>query len=95
MINRDSDSFISDTLFIAFIVFFNIGLFQLVLNLGMFNSMVFGSRTLVRLFKKKAGSSESLKDEYVEYVKSRQKYTDVGTLVIIGLVCLAASILLS
>lgn len=85
--------FFSNMLFIISIVFITTALWQLVLNMGLFNSMIFGGKCLYRIFTKKLGTSPALKDEYVEYTNSRSKYTGIPVLLAIGLGMLGLSVL--
>ena len=99
LINRNFSAsptyFISDMLFICAMVFLVCGLYQFVSNMGIFNSMVFGTKTLARLFRSKLGPSEQVKDEYIDYVKSRRKFTDVIQLLVISVVLIIISVLVS
>ena len=98
-INRNSDKtsdvFFSDMFFISSMIFLISGFTQFVSNTGMFNSLVFGTKTLSRLFKSKLGPSEKIKDEYFEFTESRKKYGDIPQLLIIGAALMLISVLLT
>jgi len=90
-----SEHMLSDMFFIISMVFFVSGLSKLIYNSGVFNSMVFGSKLIYRIFRKNIGASASLKDEYVEYTKSRVKYGDAGKMLLISLFWFVVSVLVS
>ncbi|MCL2006589.1 MAG: DUF3899 domain-containing protein [Treponema sp.] len=85
----------SNMIFMCTMIFIITGLSQLVSNIGLFNSMVFGTKSLFRLFKSKLGPSEQVKEEYVEYVRNRKQYGEIPQLLIIGAVLLGLSVLVS
>ena len=92
-LNMAGAMFFSDLFFIIAIVFIITGLAELVSNMGLFNSMVFGGKCLYRIFRQRLGTSAELKDEYIEYANTRRKYSGVSLLLIIGLGFLGISVL--
>jgi hypothetical protein len=92
-LNNSGGVFLNDMLFITAMVFILFGLAELVSNIGFFNSMVFGTKCLYRLITKKLKSSALVKDEYIEFVNSRGKYSDVTLLLFTGLGLLILSLL--
>ena len=85
--------FLSDMFFIISMVFIISALWELVSNMGLFNSMVFGAKCLYRIFRRNISPSSQVKDEYIEYVNSRQKYSGVSTLLLIGIGFLGISVI--
>jgi len=84
-------TFISDMFFIIAMVYIISALWELVSNMGLFNSMAFGAKCFYRLFMKRLGPSEQVKDEYIEYVNSREKFGDVPLLFLVGIGLLGIS----
>jgi len=84
--------FLSNTLFICSIMFMLSGLIELINNMGMFNSMTFGTRMLFRLVRNRLGPSTGVNNEYLEYVKSRRKYDDIPQLLAVSLTLFLISV---
>ena len=89
------DYFLSDMFFLTAMIFLICGLYQFISNVGIFNSFVFGTKSLAKLFRSKLGPSEQVKDEYLEYTQSRSKYGDTLQLIIISAGLLLISVLAS
>ena len=85
--------FLSNLFFITAMAFIIPALWQIVSNIGFFNSLKFGTKLIYRLARKKPVPSSQVKDEYVEYVNSRVKFTDAATLLVMGIVLLIISVL--
>lgn len=85
--------FFSNLFFITAMVFIIPALWQIVSNIGLFNGFVFGTKLIYRLIRKKQVSSAMVKDEYVDYVNSRVKFTDAAALLAMGIVLLIISVL--
>lgn len=83
--NLTDGVFLSDMFFIIAMVFIVSASWELVSNLGLFNSMVFGTKCFYRVFRQKIASSEKVKDEYLEFTKTRHKYGSVSLLLLIGI----------
>ena len=79
---RVAPVFLSDVLFSVGSVFLVAGLWGVVKNMGMFNSMKYGTKSLLRMFR---GKREQPKDKmmggYLEYVRSRPKDKEAPWLV--------------
>jgi len=85
----------ADALFISAMTFFFVGLMQIVVNLGSFTGLLFGTKTLFRIIKNKHKASTDIKDEYAEHIDSRSKFTDSPVLMLFGLLLFLLSVLLS
>lgn len=71
-------AFLSDMLFTAGSVFLCFGLGGLVKNMGMFNSLKYGTKCLINMLRnKRQEPADKMKGGYLEYVKSRPKSRDV------------------
>lgn len=94
-LNLSGVAFLSDMFFTVSMVFFLYVLWEVVNNMGIFNSLKFGTKSFVRLIKSKLGPSEQVKQEYVDYVSSRPRRGDIAELLLCGGVLLALSVLIS
>jgi hypothetical protein len=92
-INLREGILFSDVFFVCAMVFILFSFAELVSNLGFFNSMVFGTKCLYRLIRKRLGPSAQVKDEYLDYINTRGKYGDVSLLLLTGLGLLGISLL--
>ena len=89
-------AFLTDTLFTVASVFFCAGLIGLIKNLGMFNSMKYGTKSLIRMFRgEKQKPEDKMAGGYLEYVNSRPKTKDVPWLMGLSAVFLVLSVLCS
>ncbi len=69
---------LTDTLFAIGTVFFCFGLGALVRNLGVFNSLKYGFKSLFNMFRgKRQEPEDKMVGGYLEYIKSRPKSKDV------------------
>ncbi len=68
---------IGNSFFIISNVFLIVGLINLVENLGVFNGLKYGTKCLLRIIRGEKDNSETIKEGYIEYVKSRPKRRDV------------------
>ena len=92
-LNSAGGMFISDMFFIIAMVFIVTAIWELVSNMGLFNSMVFGAKCFYRIFRKTIKPSTQVKEEYIEYVQGRRKFGSVPLLLLIGMGFLGISIL--
>lgn len=90
-------TFVSDLFFNICAMFFIAGLCGLVKNLGMFNSMKYGTRSLVNMFRgdKREEPEDKMVGGYLEYVRSRPKTKDVPWMMAFAGIFLALSVLAS
>jgi len=93
--NTGWKNFLSDTIFCISMVFLLYGLWEIVLNLGFFNGLVYGAKCLKDLWKSKLKSSVYLKDDYIDFVRSRKKRYDYKLLILLGIALLFISVLIS
>ena len=88
--------FLTDALFTIGSVFFCFGLIGLVKNLGVFNSLKYGTKSLFRMFLGKREEPEDrMAGGYLEYVKSRPKTKDVPWLMAFSAAFFVLSVLVS
>ena len=85
----------ADIFFICAMMFFLVALMEIVSNIGFFNGLAFGTKSWFRIFRNRIRPSSETKDEYVDYVKNRRKFTDIPMLLLIALVLFIMSVLLS
>ena len=69
--------FVSDAFFSIAMVFLIWGLIHMVGNMNVFASMIYGTKCLVKLIRGKQDSSQTVKDGYLEYLKTRRRHTDI------------------
>ncbi len=81
----------SDALFAVSMAFFCWGLICLVRNMGMFDSMVYGTKSLVRLLRNRWKPSQD-QDGYLEYVRSRPRRAGVPVMMTLAAVFAALSV---
>lgn len=93
--NTGAGTFLSDIFFCISMTFFLYGLWEIVLDSGFFNSLIFGTKCLKDLVRSKLSTSEYLKEDYLEFVNSRNKEYDFSILLLMGVIFLAVSILIS
>lgn len=85
-------TYLTDALFTIGSVFLFFGLGGLVKNLGMFNSLKYGTKCLLHIVQgKRHVASDQMVGGYMEYVKSRPKAKDVPW----TLACAAAFLIFS
>lgn len=94
-ISATGSIFVSNMLFVTSMCFIIIGLMQFVSNVGLFNGVAFGTRSLIRLIKSGLKGSEREKEAYLQYIESRKKSRDVAKLLIIGAGLMLVSVLVS
>ncbi len=88
--------FFSDMLFTVGSVFLCFGVGGLVKNLGAFNSLKYGTKCLINMFRnKRQEPSDKMAGGYLEYVKSRPKSKDVPWMMGFAAVFLSLSVLTS
>lgn len=87
--------FASDLFFTLSMVFFISALGQLVSNLGMFNSFIYGFKCFFQIFKNKKSRAGEMRDGYLEYVQSRPQKTGTWVLALFAAVFTALSVLAS
>lgn len=93
--NTGWKTFLSDVLFCISMVFFLRGFCELVLKVGFFNGPTYGTRKLMDILKSNFASSDYLKEDYLDYVRSQQnKEYDILLLISVGLLFLILSILI-
>lgn len=85
----------ADALFIGAMTFFFVALMQIVSNLGSFTGLSYGTKTLFRIMKNKHKSSTDIRDDYVEHINNRRRFTDSSVLLLISLLLFLLSVLLS
>lgn len=69
--------FVSDASFSVAMVFLIWGLIHMVGNMNVFASMIYGTKCLVKLIRGKQDSSQTVKEGYLEYLKTRRRHTDI------------------
>ena len=69
--------FVSDAFFSIAMVFLIWGLIHMVGNMNVFASMIYGTKCLVKLIRGKQDSSQTVKEGYLEYLKTRRRHTDI------------------
>lgn len=74
--------FAADMLFMIAIAFLCWGLLHLIGNLDMFASLLYGVKCLRKVIRGKQDPAEQMKDEYLEYRKSRKHHGDVPLLML-------------
>lgn len=92
-------AFISDMFFCISTIFLIYGLWEFVLKVGFFNSLVYGSRRLKNIIFPKTNEGEYLEDEhdedYLNFTEKRKKKRNIVEPLFIGILFLAISILIS
>lgn len=74
---KPASTFLSDLLFTIASVFLVAGLWGLINNLGAFNSLKYGTRSLIRMLKGKRDTPrDKMAGGYLEYVQARPKDED-------------------
>lgn len=74
--------FVSDAFFSIAMVFLIWGLIHMVGNMNVFASMIYGTKCLVKLIRRKQDSSQTVKEGYLEYLKARRRHTDIVMLML-------------
>lgn len=74
--------FISDALFTIGMAFFFWGLIHLIGNMGMFTSLKYGAKCLLRVITNRKPASGEMRDGYIEYAKSRPRHEDVPVMML-------------
>ncbi len=74
--------FVSDAFFSIAMVFLIWGLIHMVGNMNVFASMIYGTKCLVKLIRGKQDSSQTVKDGYLEYLKTRRRHSDIPMLML-------------
>lgn len=74
--------FVSDAFFSIAMVFLIWGLIHMVGNMNVFASMIYGTKCLVKLIRGKQDSSQTVKEGYLEYLKTRRHHTDIVMLML-------------
>ena len=74
--------FVSDAFFSIAMVFLIWGLIHMVGNMNVFASMIYGTNCLVKLIRGKQDSSQTVKDGYLEYLKTRRRHSDIPMLML-------------
>ena len=69
--------FVSDASFSVAMEFLIWGLIHMVGNMNVFASMIYGTKCLVKLIRGKQDSSQTVKEGYLEYLKTRRRHTDI------------------
>ena len=87
--------FAADMLFAVSMAFFCWGLLCLIRNMGMFDSMVYGTKHLIRLLRRNWKPSRNKEDGYLEYVRSRPRRAEVPTMMLLSVAFVVLSIILS
>lgn len=89
--------FLPDLFFSVASVFLIAGLWNLIHNLGMFNSLKYGTKSLIALYRNKRMKppEDKMAGGFIEYVNSREKRTDVPGLMLLALLFFALSMLTS
>lgn len=67
----------SDMLFTTGMMFLILGLWRLIGNMGMFNSLKYGTKSLFRVLSNQKAPADKERDGYIAYVNSRPKHQDV------------------
>lgn len=88
-------TFVADLLFTVAFVYFAYGAWHLIANLDFFAGLTYGTRTLKKFFRGEKTTKEEKKDGFVNYLKSKRRYDDVGLMMILSAVSLALSIALT
>ena len=95
-LGKPDGAFFSDLFFTISSLFLFVGLWGLIKNLGTFNSLKFGFKSLILMFR---GKRETPKDKmvgtYLEYVQSRPRDQDAPWMMAFALVFLLLSALAS
>ena len=91
----DERVILSDMFFMIAICFMLTALAEIVSNSGFFNSLVFGTKHLLRLIQNRLDPSDEVKDEYVEYIRNRQMYNDINILLSISLALFLVSVIIA
>lgn len=103
-LNIGWETYLSDVFFSMSIIFFIYGLWAFVLNVGFFNSFVFGSKQLKRLIFPRLAEEDDIisgddntktKDDYSTFVEKRKKDREVVAPLLIAALLLITSILIS
>ncbi len=87
--------FVSDLFFALGMVCLVYGLYRQINNLGVFNSLKYGFRTVVRIILNKKPASGEIKTGYFEYVKSRPKHGSVPGILVISAGFLFISVIMA
>ena len=74
--------FVSDAFFSIAMVFLIWGLIHMVGNMNVFASMIYGTKCLVKLIRGKQDSSQTVKEGYLEYLKTRRRHSDIPMLML-------------
>lgn len=74
--------FVSDAFFSIAMVFLIWGLIHMVGNMNVFASMIYGTKCLVKLIRGKQDSSQTVKEGYLEYLKTRRRHSDIPMLLL-------------
>ena len=94
-VNAAGVMLVSNTLFVTSMCFILVALMQFVSNVGLFNGVTFGTKSLVKIIKRKFEGSEKEKEEYIKYIESKKKFSDTAKLLIIGAALTLCSVLVS
>lgn len=76
--------FFADLFFNISMAFLAWGLFRLVGSMDMFASLIYGTKCLFKLMRGKQDSGESMKEGYLEYLRTRPRHSDPALLVFAG-----------
>lgn len=85
--------FLSDMFFSVAMVFLIWGLIHLVGNMHVFASLIYGTKCLARMIRGKRDSSQTVKEGYLEYLKTRRHHTDIPMLMVFAAGFLILSVL--
>lgn len=92
-------AFVSDIFFCMATIFLIYGLWEFVLKVGFFNSLVYGSKRLKKIIFPKKDKEEHLEDEYdddyLTFTKKRKKDRNIAEPLFIGSFFFIISILVS